>query len=207
MFFHKSIIIFLTILTIILSGLLLYKSPSSQPEITITKNTQVSTSSTETNKITNGPKITIDTTPVSAQTLSSQTETSLTVANEYLTARVRVLGIFTTSSAPYYLIVGNDRKESVGNEDLCGSMYSPHTCYFFIEPKYWYGAPTTTYLGSLTRIGRLDNESVTFISDSIIEFDAADGDAGMGFHSRWQIDTTKHTFTRLRSEVAEYQEQ
>ncbi len=137
--------------------------------------------------------------------ITKTTPTSTLLSQSYLQAKFRVLHIFTSSSLDYYLVIANDRTEQVGNENLCGSIYSPDSCYFFLEPKYVADAPPSQYLGVLgNHPGAIDYDSLKVIAPNIIEFVTGDGDAGVGFSKTWHLDVLKKTVALVEQQNISY---
>jgi len=144
-----------------------------------------------------------------------QDETTITdndIPQSFLQAKYRVLGVYTSGkdkdiknlANQVALVVANENNTDYGNDDLCGSMYSPLVCYFFIQPLYVFGAPDADrYLGKLDGQGAFNPGTLKFIDPDKVEFQTADGDAGYSMTKTWELNLTSGKFTLLDTETIE----
>lgn len=140
------------------------------------------------------------------------TVTDKDIPQSFLQAKYRVLGVYTSGkdkdiknlANQVALVVANENNTDYGNDDICGSIYSPSVCYFFIQPLYVYGAPETDrYLGKLDGEGAFQPQTIKFIDPDKVEFQTADGDAGYGYTKTWELNLTSGKFTLLDTETIE----
>ena len=123
------------------------------------------------------------------------------IVSAYLDAPFRVIAYLKNPKASYYLVVATERVATIndGNDEMCGSLYTSPTCYFFIEPAYVYQAPERKFVGKLEREGGLLPESIVFKSADIVEFQTGDGDAGWSSESSWQLNVKTGEFKLLKT--------
>lgn len=121
---------------------------------------------------------------------------------EYLLSNYRVVSV---TENPYYsdeskynnLVVVATRGV---NDDSCGGMYGPPTCYIFLESNY-YGIESPKFVGTWTSEGwSLRPETITFVSPTVINFNANVGDGGAYSKTVWELDLTTGSSTMISRE-------
>jgi hypothetical protein len=138
----------------------------------------------------------------------SDTEHQKNIEQQYLTSDYRVLTVLDNTHAPYTVTVATERadeckigtsaSERCANDTSCGSIYTSPTCFFFVEPKYVYGAdPTTRSAGILKWGGVLQLDSFVFENANFLKFVTLDGDGGAAVKREWRLDLSTGTFTKL----------
>ncbi len=118
----------------------------------------------------------------------SQTTAPLEVA--YLSSPFRVLHIFPDEALKAYVVVVTERSDEP-NAEYCGSIYSPGSCYFFLEPYSHVDAPARRFLGKMSYgSGGFDDKTVTFPDKNTMRFETLEGDAGASVNVVWELDIT-----------------
>lgn len=127
---------------------------------------------------------------------------ALNLIQSFIDAPFRVVAIAKSPLAPYTLIVATERSAAecgspeaparCTSDDVCGSIYSSPTCYFFVEPSYDAAAdPATRYVGRWPEeptVSALVNDSFRFIDLRTVEFKAAGGDGAYSVEEVWWLD-------------------
>ena len=107
------------------------------------------------------------------------------LANNYLSSKFRVLKIMKNPFNHSFVFLATERP-SINTG--CGSIYTSPTCYFFIEPDNFYGAPETHLAAKLTNLGGLDfYTSIKFVDVNRLRFTTVEGDAGYGIEQTWEV--------------------
>ncbi len=115
----------------------------------------------------------------------------------YTSSKYRVVRVV---SNPYYsedskyddLVIASLRGT---NDDSCGGSYSNSVCYLFLESSY-YGIETPKFVGTWNgEFPILRPDTVKFISPTVVEFEAAGGDAGYRIETKWRLDVTTASST------------
>ena len=137
------------------------------------------------------------------------------IAEEYLGAGYRVLGVLNNPKGNDTLIIATERAESncgtpdhpqrCMNDTMCGSRYSQPTCYFFLEPQYHYDADPETKFVAQWGGEALQIDTITFLDANTISFESAEGDAGAWAKSLWNLDLKTGTAT-LKKRESNYEE-
>ena len=123
----------------------------------------------------------------------------------------RVLKVFDSPSYKHVVYIASDKSTTecgtngqsarCVNDSMCGSDHTAPTCYFFTEPKFLADVGTTTkFIGSLTRAGWLDFESLRMDGDRYLYFSTYESDAGDGPISKYKLDMNTGAFTLLEKE-------
>ena len=109
---------------------------------------------------------------------------------EYLSSDYRVVSAVEN---PYYYDESKYDKLIVvaprgANDYSCGGKYVPDTCYFFLESSYAY-IETPEFVGTWASDSwSLRQETVKFISPTVISFEAGFGDGGIKSETVWEFD-------------------
>lgn len=127
---------------------------------------------------------------------------ALNLIQAFIDAPFRVVAVAKSPLAPYTLIVATERSTAecgspeaparCTSDDVCGSIYSSPTCYFFVEPSFDIAAdPATRYVARWPEepnVSALVNDSFRFIDPRTVEFRAAGGDGAYSVEEVWWLD-------------------
>lgn len=158
------------------------------------------------------PRATATEQPTAAPTIPPPTPTAtavtpvqgnaLNLIQAFVDAPFRVVAVAKSPLAPYTLIVATERSLDVcgspdeaqrcTNDELCGSLYTSPTCYFFVEPAFHVDAdPATRYISRWPdepTVAALVLESFRFVDSRTVEFQAAGGDGDYSVQEVWWLD-------------------
>lgn len=145
--------------------------------------------------------------PQEDQQVLDQPEQDMNLAVEsYTESPYRILRVIPYPDEPYLfsLVVATDRASGDQNDTQCGGLYSMPTCYFFIESGNHVDSPEPHFLAKYGRdlddsFNSLDFDSITFIDQNTIEFDAIFGDGGYFVSNHVQLDLLTGEFTLLET--------
>lgn len=126
----------------------------------------------------------------------------LNLIQSFVDAPYRVVAVAKSPLAPYTLIVATERAaadcdspdqpQRCTNDELCGSIYTSPTCYFFVEPAFHVDAdPVTRYISRWPdepTVAALVLDSFHFIDPRTVEFQAAGGDGNYSVQEVWWLD-------------------
>ena len=134
--------------------------------------------------------------------------------NQTRERKIRVVAVAKSPLAPYTLIVATERSapecgsaaepQRCTADETCGSLYTAHTCFFFLEPSFDAAAdPVTRYVArwpEAPTLAGLVTDSFRFVDERTVEFRAAGGDGGYSVEEVWWLDLVTGAFA-LQSRV------
>lgn len=139
---------------------------------------------------------------------------ALDLVQAFVDAPFRVVTVAKSPLAPYTLIVATERSapecgsaaepQRCTADETCGSLYTAHTCFFFLEPSFDAAAdPVTRYVArwpEAPTLAGLVTDSFRFVDERTVEFRAAGGDGGYSVEEVWWLDLVTGAFA-LQSRV------
>ena len=129
--------------------------------------------------------------------------------HEYTTSSYRVISLIQNPYAPYILILVTERAPiGCGSPDApsqctddtnCGSLYTSPTCYFFVEPKFVYGAESATRFVASWSGGLIQLDSIHFLDAQSVEFHVEEGDYNIRIRGTYHLDTKSGEITEVHN--------
>ena len=129
--------------------------------------------------------------------------------HEYTTSSYRVIDLIQNPYAPYVLILVTERAPiGCGSPDApsrctddtnCGSLYTSPTCYFFVEPKFVYGADSATRFVASWSDGGVQLDSIHFLDAQTVEFHVQEGDYNIRISGTYHLDTKSGEITEVHN--------
>lgn len=134
--------------------------------------------------------------------ISPVQSSALALIQAFTDAPYRVVAVARNPHAPYTLIIATERSgpgcgspeapQRCTNDETCGSLYTSPTCFFFVEPSFDASAdPLTRFVSRWPdepTLSALATDSIRFINDRTVEFQAAGGDGAYSVQEVWWLD-------------------
>jgi hypothetical protein len=157
------------------------------------------------------PEATPSTTPPTQERTQEPPDDAPDVVAAYASSPYRVVAVAKNPFAPYTVIVAAERASlACGSpeqpqrcwaDESCGSLYTSHACYFFVEPSFDAAAePETRFVGrwpDFPQVNGLAVDSLRFVDAETLEFDAPGGDGCYAVEEVWRLNLTSGDLTRV----------